>query len=119
MIIDEKSVFMFGNVPESVLYHAKIADTHGKSFSQWNSSLYVYYNTELSGWIIVDNLNRGIYNSIFYCTNSKTFFMYNTKNLLLHEYKTQDCSRLHAMQYFLAGITENLINEKPSERNLV
>lgn len=119
MIVDEKSISKFGEVPKAVLDLAIKADNHGKSFSQWTSSLCVLYNPKLLGWMIIDNINRGIHNSIFYCTSNKKFYMYSVKDLLLYEYKDQNCSHLHAMQYFLMGITKNLIDEKPSERNLI
>ena len=119
MIVDEKSISKFGEIPKVVLDLAHKADAHGKSFSQWTSSLCVIYNPKLSGWMIIDNINRGIYDSIFYCTSNKKFYMRNVKDFLLYEYKDESYSKIHAMQYFLMGITENLVYKKPSERNLI
>ena len=121
MIIDQYSIDKFGEVPKVVLDLAKKADIHGRSFSQWTSSLYLFYkeseNKSLNGWMIIDNLNRGIYNSILYCADDKKFYMHNTKDSMIYEYRNQDCCLLHASQYFLMGITDKLINKNPSERN--
>ena len=121
MIIDKKSISKFGDVPKAVLDLAKKADSHGKYFSQWTSALYVYYkeskNKSLEGWMIIDNQNRRIYNSIFYSTFNNKFYMQDINDLLLYEYKDENCSKLHASQFFLMGITDNLINNTPSKRN--
>ena len=121
MIVDKKSINKFGDVPPEVMVLAKKADYHGKLFSQWISSLYVYYRESsiknLEGWMIIDSLNRSIYNGLFYDPKNKEFFAHSPKDSLLYEYKNKQNIDEHARQFFMPGVAASLIHKHPSKRN--
>lgn len=119
MIIDEKHK----SVPENVLRLARKASDHGISFSQTRSCLFVTrkFNKEknIDGWFIVDSLNRGIYNSIYFSVIEKKFYMFSLADFLLYEYSDKSFVSLHAAQFFMPGITKNLVKSNPSKRNFI
>lgn len=121
MIIEDKSVEKFGDVPKFVLDLAEKADYHGKLFSQDLYSLFVYYNEdsreELSGWMLVDNYSRKIYDSIL-ITNNERVFAVSCKDKSVCSYKKHDDVFVHAGNFFMMGITDNLISRESQHSDL-
>lgn len=121
MIIEDKSVEKFGEVPKFVLDLAEKADYHGRLFSQDTSCLFVYYNEapikELSGWMLVDNYSRKIYDSIL-ITNNERVFAVSCKDKSVCSYKKHDDVFVHADNFFMMGITDNLIIKESQHPDL-
>tara|TARA_Y100000310_G_C20613020_1_gene779034 strand:- start:986 stop:1357 length:372 start_codon:yes stop_codon:yes gene_type:complete len=116
MIIDDASVKKYGNVPTFVMEIANKAATHGRLFSQDPSCLFVFYHENkkgLKGWMIIDNYNRHVYDSIFFANNETAYVSrVADRSHGLYEYKSNDCLQVHASQFFMPEITNNLIKEK-------
>jgi hypothetical protein len=112
MIIEDKSVENFGAVPPFVLGLAEKADYHGKLFSQDTSCLFVYYNEsstkELSGWMLVDNYNRKVYDGIL-VTSDDDVFAVCCIDKSVYKYKNSSNVFVHADNFFMMGVTDNLI----------
>ena len=121
MIIEDKSVEKFGDVPKFVLDLAEKADYHGRLFSQDLYSLFVYYNEdpreELSGWMLVDNYSRKIYDSIL-ITNNALVFAVSCKDKSVYSYKKHDDVFTHAGNFFMMGIIDNLVSRESQHLDL-
>jgi hypothetical protein len=121
MIIEDKSVEKFGDVPKFVLDLAEKADYHGSLFSQDLYSLFVYYNEDsrevLSGWMLVDNYSRKIYDSILIVNNERVFAV-SCKDKSVYSYKRYDDVFIHANNFFMMGITDNLVSRESQQPDL-
>lgn len=118
MIIDDASVKKYGEVPNFIMELAKKAAEHGRLFSQDPSCLFIFYEKiedeyGLEGWMIADNYARHIYNNIFFANNNIAYVS-KAKGFScnLYEYKSVESLHVHASQFFMPEVTNNLIKEK-------
>lgn len=109
MIIDKDSLNKFGSIPERVFDIAKLAQEHGRKFSQSKDCLFISYEKkfEIDGWMISDSSGKKIYASIFYSDKEDKFYVLQNKSI--YEYSNNENVLIHANEFFMPEITDRLI----------
>lgn len=109
MIVDKDVLNMFGSMPTCVLNIAKLAQEHGRKFSQSKDCLFVTYEKHagIDGWVILDNSGKDLYDSILYSNSEDKFYV--LRNKTLYEYIKNENVLIHANEFFMPEITNKLI----------